>query len=72
MLVWDMFPRAGASQIHSHLQVTLTIAIHIYIYATIQYTVGENIIGTIKMQNNFWYPLKMVILAKVVALNLFA
>ena len=24
-------------------------------------TVGENIIATIKMRNNFWYPLKMVI-----------
>ena len=23
-------------------------------------TVGENIIATIKMQNNFWYPLRMV------------
>ena len=27
----------------------------------IQYTVDENIIATIKMQNNFCYPLKMVI-----------
>ena len=24
-------------------------------------TVGENIIANIKMRNNFWYPLKMVI-----------
>ena len=24
-------------------------------------TVGENIIATIKMRNNFWYSLKMVI-----------
>ena len=24
-------------------------------------TVGENIIATIQMRNNFWYPLKMVI-----------
>ena len=27
----------------------------------IHYTVGENIIATIKMRNNFCYPLKMVI-----------
>ena len=52
-----------------------------------QHTVGENIIATIKMRNDFCYPLKMVTflycspfsyrssnfaIAKVVALNLFA
>ena len=26
-----------------------------------EHSVGENIIATIKMQNNFWYHLKMVI-----------
>ena len=30
-----------------------------YIYC-IHYTVGENIIATIKMRNNLCYPLKMV------------
>ena len=29
-------------------------------------TVGENIIAAIKMQNNFWYPLKMVIFQYIV------
>ena len=32
---------------------------------TYEYTVGENIIATIKMRNNFCYPLKMVILPKI-------
>ena len=39
-------------------------SIHIYRYLhklQIYSTVGENIIATFKMQNNFWYPLKMVI-----------
>ena len=37
------------------------------------YRVDENIIATIKMRNNFCYPLKMVIAPHlVVALNLFA
>ena len=30
-------------------------------YFTYYYTVGENIIATIKMRNNFCYPLKMII-----------
>jgi hypothetical protein len=29
-------------------------------YKRFKTTVGENIIDTIKMRNNFWYPLKKV------------
>ena len=33
----------------------------LYKYVGNDSTVDENIIGTTKIQNNFWYPLKMVI-----------
>ena len=35
------------------------------------YTVGENIIATIKMQNKFCYPSKMVIFSNIAIYNLF-
>ena len=39
----------------------LSLGICIMIWRSIWPTVGENIIATIKMRNNFCYPLKMVI-----------
>ena len=37
------------------------VGICTFIYSVYRYTVDENIIATIKMRNNFCYPLEMVI-----------
>ena len=53
-----------ATQILLNVQIYSVSRIILHFWGTnnifIDCTVGENIIATIKILNNFWYPLKMV------------